>query len=261
MTETENNNNKKGALAPLLKTIDFLLAKLGYNENSRIRKKLEPAILTVTIILLGLIVAIFSNLVEFDIYKFIGTFVGIPTFLVIGSWIVSAFNITEKTKKKLGVTLIIFSIIAIAIYLLYDNRQKVYNVINEINNLQTKNDTINKHTVIKTDSNTIIKPIIDNSDISNSNNDNDKKNEEIDFILKGTIVDTDGEPIEKAIVELISGNNTISLETGDNGYYDTIIKSDKDEIKYKIHITYNALQKTTSRTFKNDKTASQITIE
>lgn len=100
-----------------------------------------------------------------------------------------------------------------------------------------------------------------NKKSNNSDNNNDESNKEVEFIIKGTIADTEGEPIENASVKLISDNDTISLITGDNGFYETSIKSNNEELKYKIHVIYNNLKKTATRTFFNNKTASQITIE
>jgi hypothetical protein len=131
MENTTIDNNKKGILAPLLKTIDFLLAKLRYDDNSKIRKKLEPAILVVVLILLGFIVALFSNLINFDIKRFVGAFIGIPILLVIGTWIISAFSIKEKTKKRLGILFIVLAVFGFLIYILFENRQVLYNLKKE----------------------------------------------------------------------------------------------------------------------------------
>ena len=158
MEKNSTDNNKNGILAPLLKTLDFLLAKLGYNENSRIRKKIEPVIVVIVIILLGFIVAIFSNLINFDIKEFVGAFVGIPILLVIGSWIISVFSINEKTKRRLGLLFIGIAVFAFFIYILYENRQLLYYLEKEINT--TKTDT-----EIKIDTNYL-------------NNDNEKNEKE-----------------------------------------------------------------------------------
>lgn len=137
MKENKNNSLKEGILASLLKTIDFLLKKLGYDKDSRIRKKLKPVILIITIILFGLIVIFFTG---YSLNKVILAFIGIPILLVIGDWIVSTFNTKEKTKKKLGFFTIFIGIIIIGLIFTYKNRQKIYTVINEITTIS--NNTI-----------------------------------------------------------------------------------------------------------------------
>lgn len=149
MEKQKKDNNKKGILAPLLKTLDYLLSKLGYEENSRVRKKLEPAILVVVIILLGFLPALFTNLINFEIKKFVGTFIGILILLVIGSWIIAAFNIKEKTKQRLGILFIILAILGFLVYILYENRQVIYDLKKEIDiefkkdkNIDNEKDTV-----------------------------------------------------------------------------------------------------------------------
>lgn len=195
-----------------------------------LEKKLEPTILVVVIILLGFIVAIFSNLINFEIKKFVVTFIGIPILLVIGSWIISVFSIKETTKKRLGILFIIIAVLGFSVYFLYENRQVIYDLKKEIDTVfkndknidTTKNDmTVDEDTesIIDEQGNSkIVEPII--------------KINQFTFIVK-----QGDKLIANAIIEVETQNGIFDGKTDEKGKALMDIKGEIDpNISYTITV-------------------------